>query len=264
MLNSISKRNLAVPETTSNRLNSNRKCKVILIAEELAGMRSHAAEISRRALQCEVEICEAVSAVECIDLAMKAAPDLIIMDIATPLTNGLETARQIWSQLPSTKILFWSYRYGEMHLRDLLRILPDGALYGCILKSEDSSRLEYAVLSLLEHQSTYLDQQVSNIICRMSRKGEAVTDVEYELLLNLCLGLTDKAIAKHLGLGVRCVQNRINTLGAKLLKSLKEQNTDFKSGSGIFNLRTRLLFEAFKRGLIGQEILEEVDQQVKL
>lgn len=262
MLNSISQRNLAVVELSNNRPSCPQKT-VILIAEELAGMRSHAAEISRRAVQCDAEICEAADAKECLHLAMKVAPDLIIMDIATPLTNGVETARQIWSQLPSTKILFWSYRYGEMHLRDLLRIVPDGALYGCIQKSEDNGQLEYAVLSLLKHQNSFLDQHVSNIMCRLSRKKEAVTDVEYELLLNLCLGLTDKAIARKLNLSVRCAQNRITNLEAKLLKSLKEQSPDLKSGSGVFNPRTRLLFEAFKRGLIGQEILEEVDQQVK-
>jgi DNA-binding NarL/FixJ family response regulator len=235
---------------------------VVLIAEDLTGMRNYAAEAIRKLYANNVEIIEAVNGQDCVSLALEHSPDLIIMDIAMPLVNGIKAAQQIWSRIPTMKILFWSQYHREIYVRDLARILPDDAIHGYILKSESDDKFEYAVTCILKHNNPYIDPVVRNIKSRLTKKDESLSDIEYETLIDICLGLTDKAIARRRHVSVRGVQNRVSILEAKLLKG---QNVVARESSGleVFNTRSRAIFEAFKRGLVDHDILDEMDQEMK-
>lgn len=56
------------------------------------------------------EVCgEARDSADAIQKAGDLRPDLILLDVSMPGTNGLETARAIKEQLPQTKILIISH-----------------------------------------------------------------------------------------------------------------------------------------------------------
>ena len=48
---------------------------------------------------------EAENGRQAVMLAKKSPPDVIVMDVAMPLLNGLEATRQIVKGVPSTKVL---------------------------------------------------------------------------------------------------------------------------------------------------------------
>src|SRR5881397_2821363 len=48
---------------------------------------------------------EAENGRQAVVLAKKLLPDVIVMDVAMPLLNGLEATRQIMKAVPSTKVL---------------------------------------------------------------------------------------------------------------------------------------------------------------
>ena len=57
----------------------------------------------------DVEIIgEAETGRQAVLMAKKLLPDVVVMDIAMPLLNGLEATRQITKQLPGTKVLVLS------------------------------------------------------------------------------------------------------------------------------------------------------------
>lgn len=253
---------IPVRESVDMGLEKSRDKTVVLIAEDLTGMRNHAAELIRKMYPENAEIHEAVNGQDCVRLAIEHRPDLIVMDIAMPLTNGIKAAQQIWSRMPATRILFWSQYHREIYVRDLAKILPDEAIHGYILKSESDEKFEYAVNCILKHNNPYIDPVVRNIKSRLTKKDESLSDIEYETLVDICLGLTDKAIARRRHVSVRGVQNRVSILEAKLLKG---QNVIARENSGleVYNTRARAIFEAFKRGLIDHDMLDEMDQEMR-
>src|ERR1700734_4373583 len=55
---------------------------------------------------------EAKTGREAVQMTRELHPEVIVMDIAMPLLNGLEATRQILKAFPGTKILFLS-RHGD-------------------------------------------------------------------------------------------------------------------------------------------------------
>jgi DNA-binding NarL/FixJ family response regulator len=262
MLNTVNYTKTPLRDHMHSGTASNRDKTVILIAEDLTGMRNYAADLMKKMFAGNVEIHEAVNGSDCVQMAIEHNPDLIIMDVAMPITNGIKAAQQIWTRNPSMKILFWSQYHREIYVRDLARILPDEAIHGYILKSETDDKFEYAVNCILKHNNPYIDPVVRNIKSRLQKKDESLSEIEYETLLDICLGLTDKAIARRRHVSVRGVQNRVSILEAKLLKG---QNVIARENSGleVYNTRARAIFEAFKRGLIDHDMLEEMDLEMR-
>jgi DNA-binding NarL/FixJ family response regulator len=90
---------------------------------------------------------------------------------------------------------------------------------------------------------------------------EGITDSEYESLIDVALGLTDKAIAARRGLSTRGAQARIRHLYEKLGVAALEEPTD--NNLPIFNSRTRAIYLALARGLINVDALRREQQSLE-
>ena len=77
----------------------------------------------------------------------------IVMDLQMNARNGIEAARTIWRERPDTRILFWSNYADEPYVRGVIRIVPNGAAYGYVVKSTSQERLKLALRSIfIENQ----------------------------------------------------------------------------------------------------------------
>ena len=61
-------------------------------------------------------VAEAVNGRQAIELARLLCPAVILMDVAMPLLNGLQAARQILKAFPATKILMLSAHEDEAYI----------------------------------------------------------------------------------------------------------------------------------------------------
>src|SRR6266850_834791 len=60
---------------------------------------------------------EAETGRQAVQLARKLHPDVVVMDIAMPLLNGLEATRQILKELPGTKVVVLSSYSDDEYVR---------------------------------------------------------------------------------------------------------------------------------------------------
>jgi DNA-binding NarL/FixJ family response regulator len=233
----------------------------VLVVEDVSALRQHVTRLIREKIPGPPEIIEAQNGNEGLKLFRSAKPDMIVMDISMPEMSGIKAAEQIWQESPAMKILFWSQYHREAYVRELGKIVPDEAIHGYALKSESDEKLSYAITSILLHNNPYIDPLVRGVQARLQCKDQSLTDVEYETLLDICVGLTDRAIAARRHISVRGVQNRLSLLLMKLLAG-EDSHLKETAGMEIYNPRTRVIFEALKRELIDPDEVSVLDEEL--
>lgn len=234
----------------------------VLIVEDVPGLRQHAAKMVLEVVP-SAEIVEAHDGIEGLKLARACEPDLIIMDISMPGMNGIKAAQQIWAETGDRRILFWSQYHREAYVRELGKIVPDEAIHGYALKSETDDKLKAAISSVLLNNDPYIDPLVRGVQQRLECKDSSLSDPEFETLLDIVIGLTDRAIAARRCISVRGVQNRTSTLLAKLMKNQVADGKVSPGGMEIFNPRNRLVFQALRRGLLDPDEISKLEDEMR-
>ena len=173
---------------------------------------------------------------------------LIISDIQMPEMNGIDFARHLWEEKPEARIVFWSQFKDEMYVRALVKIVPPETVYGYILKSSPRERIASAIRTVLFDEQCWIDPEVRKVQGRAGHSLTALSDIEYEALLDISLGLTDNLIAQRRYLSRRGVQSRLNSLYNKL--GLDQEQFHCEKVGDSFNLRNRAVAVSLARGLV--------------
>lgn len=197
-----------------------------------------------------------------LELALKQEQPLLISDIQMPEMNGIELARNLWQRKPQARIVFWSQFKDEMYVRTLSRIVPPETVYGYILKSNPRDRIVSAIRTVLLEEQCWIDPEVRKVQGRAGHSQTALSDIEFEALLDISLGLTDNLIAQRRYLSRRGVQSRLNSLYCKLGVDQEQFHGD-KFGDA-FNLRNRAVAVALRRGLINAFELEHEEKDFQI
>lgn len=184
----------------------------------------------------------------------------VISDLQMPEMDGIQFARELWRIRPAARIVFWSQHKDEIYVRALTDIIPPETVYGYVLKSNPGEVLQRAVEAVFKECQCWVDQKVRPVQARANKPGSGITDLEYEVLLDIALGLTDNVIARRRYLSRRGVQSRLKSLYAKLGID-QEQHTADNLGE-ILNMRARAVSHALRRGLINQFELEQEESKL--
>ncbi|MBI4532494.1 MAG: protein kinase [Candidatus Melainabacteria bacterium] len=227
----------------------------LMVVEDLESQREHVVKLIKEKVPGPLQIHEATNGLEALKLFEQVHPDMIVSDISMPEMNGIKMAQQIWSKSPQTKILFWSQYHREAYVRELGKIVPDEAIHGYALKTASDDKLAYAILSVLMYDNPYIDPVVRAVQKRLQTQEQPLSDEEYDTLIDLALGLTDRAIATRRHISIRGVQNRIQALQAKLLH-------DMSGHEAAYDLRNRIVLEGLKRGMIDCDEVQEQDKEL--
>ena len=228
----------------------------VLIVEDDPLHRSYLHEQVSAALpECALVI-EAASGGEGEVQARANAGAHIVMDLQMQPRTGIEAARTIWRERPGTRILFWSNYADEAYVRGVSRIVPDGAAYGYVLKSASEERLKLALRSIFVENQCVIDREVRGTQAMSFGQTDGFTDAEYEILVDIALGLTDRAIADRRRMSLRSVQNRLQQIYEKL--------DVYQTGAeSQFNLRARAVTTAVLRKLLNYGALERAEAELQ-
>ncbi len=184
--------------------------------------------------------------------------DSVILDLQMPKVTGVEVAKKIWAQNPSTRILFWSNYAEEAYIRGITKIVPEAAVYGYVLKSAPEDQLKMAIQGVFIAEQCVIDREVRGVQQRAMGRVSSLTDSEYEALVDLCLGLTDKAMATRRKVSLRGAQSRLQHLYQKL----GLDRTDLPQGDWgpTFNSRTRAISIALARGILNADAIKREEE----
>ena len=228
----------------------------VLIVEDDPLHRSYLHEQVNAALpECD-GVFEAASGGEGEVLARTHGQAHIVMDLQMQPRTGIEAARVIWRERPGTRILFWSNYADEAYVRGVSRIVPDGAAYGYVLKSASEERLKLALRSIFVENQCVIDREVRGTQAMSFGQTGGFTDAEYEILVDIALGLTDRTIADRRRMSLRSVQNRLQGIYDKL--DVYQIGTESQ-----FNLRARAVTTAVLRKLLNYGALERAEVELQ-
>ena len=154
-----------------------------------------------------------------LDLAEKLQPQLVLMDIAMPGINGIETTARLLKRWPNIRVLILSMHQNEEYVRQALR---HGAV-AYLLKDAAPLELELALNAVLRGE-TYLSPAVSkgvvqDYVQRLrgdDQASEALSPRQREVLQLIAEGQSTKEIARRLDLSVKTV----DTHRSQLMKQL--------------------------------------------
>lgn len=122
----------------------------------------------KRILNCEETfevLAEGRDGVEAIELADRYKPDVVIMDINMPKTNGVEATRNLISKYPNIKVIILSVHDDETYI---IGALQSGA-FGYLLKEMDTENLIEAVKAVAKGES-YLHPRVTHKLITAYRR----------------------------------------------------------------------------------------------
>lgn len=102
---------------------------------------------------------EATNGQVVVDKAEELQPDVIILDIAMPLLNGIEAAKRIRKILPSCKILILSMYSHEHYIHQLLEV----GISGYLLKDSSGKEIIQAIRTAMNNE-TFLSPSISQIV----------------------------------------------------------------------------------------------------
>ena len=179
----------------------------------------------RALLEAEGDIAivgEAGTGRRAVELARQLQPDVVVMDIAMPLLNGLEATRQIVGQVPSTRVLILS-SYSDDEYVD--QVTEAGAA-GYLLKHTAATELIKAIREAKKGHvffSPAISKRLVSHYRETLRRGaplrktsDVLTSRQVEVLQLIAEGKVTKQIAAELNLSIKTVEKHRQQLMNKL------------------------------------------------
>jgi DNA-binding NarL/FixJ family response regulator len=169
--------------------------------------------VVRRGLRALIEtrsdfmICaEASTGREALALAVDRSPDVVILDIALPLLNGIDVTRQIRKISPATEVLVFTSHDDE----DMIRDAVTAGARGYVLKTESDEQIIKAIATLAQHQAFFSSQvwdiRLDTVAERTRTQSNLLTSREREIVQLVAEGNSNKKIAKMLVISVKTVE----------------------------------------------------------
>jgi two-component system, NarL family, response regulator DegU len=166
---------------------------------------------------------------EAINLVESHEPDVVLMDINMPETNGVEATRELMNKYPDTKVIILSIHDDENYVNHALKT---GAL-GYLLKEMDSEALIDAVKVVADGGSYVHPKVTHNLVAEYKRLANAqntggfqqsevrrplhlLTRRECEVLQMLADGKSNRGIGEALYISEKTVKNHVSNILQKM------------------------------------------------
>ena len=179
----------------------------------------------RKMLELETDfevVGEAQDGRQAVALANKLRPEVVLMDIAMPLLNGLEATRQVLKALPATKVLMLSAHSDDAYVKNA----TDSGAVGFLLKQTSTHDVCSAIREVhkgkkffspsISRRQDRLHEPSLDRAGSLAKKAAQLTSREMEVLQLIAEGKANKETAAELGIGIKTVEKHREHLMEKL------------------------------------------------
>src|SRR5471032_2917989 len=189
---------------------------------------------------------EAQDGRKAVALVKKFRPEVVLMDIAMPLLNGLEAARQTLKTVPTTKVIMLSAHSDDAYVKNA----TDSGAMGFLLKQTSAHEVCRAIREVHKGKTFFspsiskrqdrLNTQSPNRAGKLKRKIAELTSREMEVLQLIAEGKANKESAAELGIGIKTVEKHREHLMDKLDIHDTAGLTRYAIGAGIIESSVQL------------------------
>ena len=145
-------------------------------------------------------------------LCMEHKPDVILMDISMPNMNGFAATEIIMEQFADSKILIFSMHDNREFVSDVI----EAGAKGFMLKDTKAEEIHYAIKAVYEGRTYFSSTITSGLLNGPVKGAKRLTSREQTILSHIADGLSNKNIARTLGISIRTVEAHRRNIKAKL------------------------------------------------
>jgi DNA-binding NarL/FixJ family response regulator len=155
-------------------------------------------------------VAEASDGLTAVQRAIALKPDVVVMDISMPGTNGLAATRLLKQEQPDIAVITLTRHGDDAYLQELLR----AGVSGYVLKQSAPGELLQAI-RVAAAGGQYLDSTLTARVTagflgregrKVGKQGATVSERESEVLRLIASGYSNKEIAARLTLSVKTVE----------------------------------------------------------
>lgn len=227
----------------------------IVIADDQERERVWLRDLLTQSLVNQGQIYEAEDGKRACELVSEMKPGLVFLDIEMPVMSGVKSAARILKEHPQMPIVILSNHSDEVFVRQLWKMVPPTGAFGYVLKDSTDQQVIDAARAVLGGDC-WIHPRIQRIARRTENGATGLTEAEFEVLVCIAIGFTDRAIAKRLYITDKAVQARLKCLYTKLGISVKGASEEDE-----YNHRCRALNLAFRRGLINRAELSDWEEE---
>jgi DNA-binding NarL/FixJ family response regulator len=171
-------------------------------------------------------VAEATNGADAVKLAMKHKPDVALLDIRMPGTDGLEALDKIHRQLPNTRVVMLSTYDNPTYVA---RAVALGAS-DYVLKGASRQELISTITGAAQGKSPSNKGELSRVAGAMSKTPATgskedipLTNRETQVLRHVALGLSNKEIGRSLSISIETVKEHVQNILRKIVVTDRTQ-----------------------------------------
>jgi len=211
----------------------------VLIADDHALIREGIKQILE--LEEDIHVVgEANNGEEAFELASKLEPDIILLDINMPKTNGIEALRRFKDMGITSKVIILTIHEDREYILKTLKLGANGYM----LKDSSANSLIEGIRRVAKGEN-YIQSSVADLVSASSDDSmedksieqiNSLTNREYEVLMLIAEGLNNKDIAERLYISEKTVKNHVSNIFKKLELNDRVQAAIFAYKNNIIKL----------------------------
>jgi DNA-binding NarL/FixJ family response regulator len=171
-------------------------------------------------------VAEAASGAEAVKLTAKHKPDVVLLDIRMPDSDGLEALDKIHREMPNVRVVILSTYDNPTYVA---RAVALGAS-DYVLKGASRKELIATILAAAEGKSPSATGELRRVAGAMSKNGLTtpseeipLTTRETQVLRHVALGLSNREIGRSLSISIETVKEHVQNILRKISLSDRTQ-----------------------------------------